>query len=314
MMNRRDFMGKTLVGSAALIATSPLSAAELLKPAAVADLKISLAQWSLHRALEKKLIKAEDFASIAMNSFQINAVEYVNGFYSDNATDEKFWNSMKKRADEAGVESLLIMVDSEGDLGDPNYAKRTKAVENHYKWIDAAKLLNCHSIRVNAFGTSDRDELKESLTDGLAQLAEYGAQSKINVLIENHGLHTSDADFIVDIIKAVNNPYLGTLPDFGNWCMSKEWGSTMGGKCEKVFDIYQGVNQFLPYAKGVSAKSYEFDSSGNETSIDYKKMLSMVKSAGFEGHVGIEYEGSAMSEEEGIRATKSLLEKAWAEI
>ena len=206
------------------------------------------------------------------------------------------------------------MVDNEGHLGDPEESKRKKAVENHYKWVDAAKIMNCHSIRVNAFGTGDRQILKQALTDGLGLLASYGSQQEINILIENHGLHTSDARFITDIIKEVNNPFLGTLPDFGNWCLATEWGSTQGGGCKEVFDPYLGLELMLPFARGVSAKSYDFDSEGNETSMDYSRFLKMVKSSEFKGYIGIEYEGSKLSEDEGIKATKKLIEKSWASL
>ncbi|MGI9546298.1 MAG: sugar phosphate isomerase/epimerase family protein [Flavobacteriaceae bacterium] len=307
-------MKKTLTGSTAIIATSPLFANNGWGPLSTNSPKISLAQWSLHRAFEKGMLKAEDFAAIAADSYNIQAIEYVNAFYKDFAEDQKFWNSMKTRARDAGVKSLLIMVDNEGDLGDPNKQKRRDAVQNHYKWIEAAKLLNCHSIRVNAFGSGERKTLKPNLIEGLGELANYGARLNINVLIENHGLHTSDAVFVTEIINTVDNEYLGTLPDFGNWCLSAEWGSTQGGSCTEIYDPYKGVGQMLPFAKGVSAKSYDFDEDGNETTIDYQKMLRLVKSSKFDGYVGIEYEGRKLSEEAGIRATKNLIEKIWKEV
>ena len=201
-----------------------------------------------------------------------------------------------------------------GELGDTNSKKRTTAVENHHKWIDAAKLLECHSIRVNAFGEGPKDEIGSALVDGLGQLSEYAEKQEMNVLVENHGLYTSDADWIVNIIRQVNNPRLGTLPDFGNWCLNAKWGSTMNNKCDNVFDRYAGVQAFLPYAKGVSAKSYNFDEHGNDTIIDYQKMLKIVKNFGYHGYIGIEYEGDILSEADGIRATKTLIEKTWASL
>ncbi len=276
--------------------------------------KISLAQWSLHRALEKGTTKAIDFAQVAKNDYGIDAIEYVNQFYIAHATDEAFWSKMKETASNVGVQSLLIMVDNEGDLGNPNGAERKTSVENHFKWIHAAKIMGCHSIRVNAFGKGTTDELRSALVDGLGQLAAYGKQVGISVLIENHGLHTSDARFITGIIEEVNNPYLGTLPDFGNWCLDTEWGSTQNNRCNNIYDRYKGIGEFLPYAKGVSAKSYAFDAQGNETLMDYTKLLKMVKDSGFNGYIGIEFEGENMEESEGIRATKALIEKTWANI
>lgn len=294
------------------MAPTALSAAGQLRIGAEEEPRISLAQWSLHRSMEKGELKVEDFAAIAMNNYKIPAVEYVSSLYQRHGGDENYWNGMKTKADDAGVKSLLIMVDDEGDLGDPNEDRRNKAVENHIKWLNAAKILKCHSIRVNAFGSGDRNSLRSQLVDGLAKLSGHGAEVGINVLIENHGLHSSDASFICGIIEEIGNDFLGTLPDFGNWCLNAEWGSTQGGKCDEVYDPYKGVSEMLPYAKGVSAKSYDFDTGGFETTIDYRKMLKMVKSAGFEGYIGIEYEGSNLSEEMGIRATKSLIERSWS--
>ncbi|MEX0290428.1 MAG: sugar phosphate isomerase/epimerase family protein [Flavobacteriaceae bacterium] len=310
MNSRRIFIKNSLLGTTALClpTSSAFASAKLLgekKP------KISLAQWSLHRALQKGEIKAEDFAKITKDEFDISAVEYVNQFYVKNATNQKFWGEMKSRADDVGVKSLLIMVDSEGDLGDLKDQARKTAVENHHKWIHAAKILGCHSIRVNAFGKGSREELQASLVDGLGQLSAYAAEQEIYVLIENHGLHTSDGKYITEIIKEVDNPYLGTLPDFGNWCLNAEWGSTMDNKCTEVYDHYEGVSDFLPYAQGVSAKSYNFDANGNETLLSYSKLLQLVKDSGFKGYIGIEYEGSGLSEADGIRATKALIEKVW---
>ncbi len=273
--------------------------------------RISLAQWSLHRTFEKRVFKAEDFAKIAKDTYGIAAVEYVSSLYGGFGKDEVFWNRMKGKADDVAVLNLLIMVDNEGNLGDPSEEKRNQAVENHIKWLNAARILDCHSIRVNAFGSGDRDSLRSQLVDGLGKLAEYGAEIGINILVENHGLHTSDGAFIGEIIGEVGNNFLGSLPDFGNWCLNAKWGSTQGGKCSEVYDPYNGVEQLLPFAKGVSAKSYDFDADGKETTIDYHKMLELVKSSGFDGYIGIEYEGSRLSEDLGIKATKSLIEKTW---
>ncbi len=311
MTSRRSFIKKSALGSVALSTINVLPAYPSLSRTNMTAPKISLAQWSLHRALEKREIKAVDFASIAKKSYGIHAVEYVNQFYVDQATDKGFWSQMKQRADDQGVKSLLIMVDNEGDLGNPDDTERKIAVENHYKWIDAAKILGCHSIRVNAFGKGSRQQLHTALIDGLGSLAEYGAAQNINVLVENHGLHTSDGKFMVGILKTVGSSFLGTLPDFGNWCLNAEWGSTQNNKCNSVYDRYQGVADFLPFAKGVSAKSYAFDEAGNETIMDYQKLLQMVKDSDFDGHIGIEFEGETMGEPEGIRATKALIEKVW---
>jgi sugar phosphate isomerase/epimerase len=279
------------------------------------ELKISLAEWSIHRSLESGTLKAEDFASIAKNDFGIDAVEYVNSFYKDHATDQVFWEKMRAKSDSLGVKNLLIMVDEEGDLGNPKAEERMKAVENHYKWVDAAHILGCHSIRINAFGDGSKEEVQAAMVDALKELGTYAAKSNINVLIENHGLYSADGKWVTEIMRQVNMPNVGTLPDFGNWCTSHKWGSTEPGKeCNEVYDRYLGVSEFLPYAKGVSAKSYVFDEQGEEKIIDYSKMLKMVKNSDFSGYIGIEYEGSPMSEPDGIRATKALLENTWKKL
>jgi len=279
------------------------------------ELKLSLAQWSIHRAFENGELKPENFASIAKNDFGISAVEYVNGFYKDHATDVEFWKKMRATADSVGVKSLLIMVDEEGDLGNPNADERNKAVENHFKWVDAASILGCHSIRINAFGEGSKEEVQVAMVDALKQLCAYAAKANINVLIENHGLYSSDGKWIAEIMRQVNMDNVGTLPDFGNWCTSHKWGSTQEGKeCTEVYDRYQGVLETLPFAKGVSAKSYAFNEEGAETIIDYTKMLKLVKESGFSGYIGIEYEGAPLSEPDGIRATKALLEKTWLQV
>ena len=309
MISRRKFIKSTAVSAVAFSVFPHVTSCS--KNTAEGELKISLAQWSLNRAFVAGDLDANDFAKIASNSYNIRAVEYVNQFYTDSAKDEKFWAGMKGKADDENVKSLLIMVDDEGDLGDSDKTKRLKSVENHFKWVNAAKLLDGHSIRVNAFGEGTKEVVRSALVDGMGQLSEYAAKEGINVIIENHGLFSSDAGLIVEIINEVNKPNFGTLPDFGNWCLNAKWGSTQNNKCSEVYDRYKGVSEFLPFAKGVSAKSYSFNEKGDETIIDYHKMLQIVKDSGYDGHIGIEYEGEKLSEPEGIKATKALMERVW---
>jgi sugar phosphate isomerase/epimerase len=274
------------------------------------QLKISLAQWSIHRALDSGVLKAENFAAIAKNDFGINAVEYVNQFYKGHASDRAFWEKMRAVADSLEVKSLVMMVDDEGDLGNPDPEERIKAVENHFKWVDAAHILGCHSIRINAFGEGSKEEVQRAMIDALKELCTYAAKDSINVLIENHGLYSSDGQWIVGIMEGVDMPNVGTLPDFGNWCTGTKWGSIQEGKdCKEEYDLYKGVREILPFARGVSAKSYAFNDQGDETKIDYSKMMQIVKESGFTEYIGIEYEGSQLSERDGIMATKFLLEK-----
>lgn len=312
-MDRRKFIRDTSLASLALSAgfVSCTQKKSITKDIMdnMEGLKISLAQWSLNKSFFNKILDPKDFPKITRSTFDISAVEYVNQFYMDKATNEKYWNEMKRQADNEGVRSLLIMVDDEGDLGHQFEEVRKKSVEDHYKWVNAAKMLGCHSIRVNAFGEGTKEQLAASLEDGLGRLAEYAAKEGINILIENHGLHSSNAAWVVQIIKNVNAPNLGTLPDFGNWCTSIQWGGIHNNDCEEQYDIYKGVEEFLPYAKGVSAKAYSFNEAGEEPDIDFARMISLVKKSGFNGYIGIEYEGNDMIALDGIIATKNLLEK-----
>lgn len=312
MPTRRKFLQTTGLGSAAMLMPAPTAFGFAGSPAP--GLKLSLAQWSLHRALNEGRLSPIDFPRVAIKDYGITAVEYVNQFYVDHATDLSFWRSLRRQTDDLGVQNVLIMVDNEGLLGDPDPTKRQEAVNNHLKWAEAAYELGCHAIRVNAFGSGSREALRENLSDGLGRLAEKATPYEINVLVENHGLHTSDGRFMAELIRGVGHPGLGTLPDFGNWCLAVEWGSTQGGACTDNYGPENGLADFLPLAMGVSAKSYDFDAAGNETLLPYRALLQQVKDAGYQGYIGIEYEGNRLGEPEGIRATKALLERLWSQL
>jgi sugar phosphate isomerase/epimerase len=193
------------------------------------------------------------------------------------------------------------MVDGEGALGEPDAAKRKQAVENHHKWIEAAKFFNCHSIRVNAEtgGVGPVAEQAERAADGLRQLATFAGRHGLNVIVENHGGLSSNGAWLAGVMKRVNLPNCGTLPDFGNFRIREG----------EEYDRYQGVKELMPFAKAVSAKSHDFDAAGDETRTDYRRMMKIVSDAGYRGYVGIEYEGDRLSAAEGIKATKALLER-----
>ena len=304
-MKRRRFIRNSVLGATAL-AVKPLSAHSKQEKA----LHISLAQWSLHRSFENGTLDPVDFAAVAAETYRLNAVEFVNGFYRKQARDEKFWISMRERSSNADVRNLILMVDDEGDLGDAREKTRLKSVENHYKWVHAAKLLGCPTMRVNAFGDPDRETYRQAIIDGMSRLATYAAKEDLNIVIENHGLFSSDAALIAGIIREINMPNFGSFPDFGNWCLSAKWGSTQGD-CDRVYDRYQGVSELLPYARAVSAKSYNFNEKGEDTTIDYYRMMKIVKESDYSGYIGIEYEGTEKGEHEGILITRELMTKAW---
>lgn len=275
---------------------------------------ISLAQWSLHRALFEGKIDHLEFPATAKNEFDISAVEYVNQFFADKAEDTSYLDEMNSRCDDLGVDQVLIMIDGEGDLAVNDDDKRIEAVENHYKWIEAAEYLGCHSVRVNLFGDGSREELKTAAVDSLGRLCEFASDYNINVTVENHGGYSSDGQWLSEVMKQVDMKNCGTLPDFGNFCVRREDDARWDGKCVEEYDRYRGVKELMPYAKGVSAKSYAFNEKGLETTIDFKRMLSIVRDAEYSGYIGVEYEGDKRSEFEGIKATKELLIKTGNEI
>ncbi len=297
-MNRRTFLAAAAATPIAMC--SPRGGLTL---DSAPEFQISLAQWSLHRALRSKKIDNLDFAMIARKGFGIEAVEYVNSFFKSRAKDTGYLDEMKKRAKDHGVRSLLIMVDGEGALGAANEAARKKSVDNHRKWLDAASHLGCHSIRVNAQSSGSWDEQRARAADGLARLTELGAKQDLNVIVENHGGLSSNGKWLAEVISKVGHKRCGTLPDFGNFQVSDG----------KWYDRYKGVAELMPFAKAVSAKSHEFNDKGDEVTTDYRKMLGIVLDAGYRGWIGIEYEGGKHSEEEGIRLTKTLLETVRAE-
>lgn len=270
--------------------------------------EISLAEWSLHKALFGKKMTNLEFPEMARKQFGIGVVEYVNAFFKDKAKDTAYLNDLLQRCKDNGVKNHLIMVDGEGNLGELDADKRAKAVEAHYKWVEAAKHLGCATIRVNAYGVGSREEVAKAAVDGLSKLGEYGAQQGINVIVENHGSWSSDGQWLSGVMKTVGKKNVGILPDFGNFCIRRGNGDLYTGNCIEEYDRYKGVQEFLPYAKGLSAKTYDFDEQGNCMETDYNKMLQIAKEGGFSGIIGIEYEGSKLSEEEGIRKTKALLE------
>ncbi len=321
-MDKRKFL-KNLAGSSAGIALAGFSSniitsctpstksggEEQESSGSALFFSISLAEWSLHKALRANEMTNLDFIRMARTEFGIGAVEYVNQFFMDKANDKAYLAEMNQIAADHDVKNVLIMIDSEGSLGASDDAERTKAIENHYKWVEAAKELGCHSIRVNARGNGTFEEVADNAVDGLSRLSEFAKDYEIGVIVENHGGPSSNGEWLAGVMSRVNMPNCGTLPDFGNFCIERS-----EGKCIDEYDRYKGVKELMPYAKGVSAKSHDFDSEGNETNTDYSKMLSIVKEAGYTGYIGIEYEGSTLGEIEGIKATKALLEKAGRQI
>lgn len=300
-LSRRRFLSG-LGAAAAAVACSPSLRAQAGTAPPLFD--ISLAQWSLHRTLRSGQLDHLDFARVARTEFDLGAIEYVNSFFKDKARDAAYLAEMNRRAADHGVYQHLIMCDGEGRLGDPDPARRTEAVENHHRWVDAAKTLGCATIRVNAASEGAWEEQQRLAADGLRRLSEYGDRVGINVIVENHGGLSSNGKWLAGVMRLVNHPRCGTLPDFGNFRVS----------ATEEYDKYAGVAELMPFARAVSAKSHDFDERGEETTKDYRRLMKIVLDAGFHSWVGIEYEGNRLPEREGIARTKALLVKVRGEM
>ena len=292
--SRRHFITTTataMIGSA----LPALAQKKAVKP----RFDISLAQWSLHRALNKGKLSNLDFPKYAKDTYGIHAVEYVNRFFKEHATDKAYLKDLKSRTDGEGIRNVLIMCDGEGALGAVKKEDRKKTVANHKKWVEAAQYLGCHSIRVNAAGQGSREEQAKQVTDGLYSLSSFAKGFGINVIVENHGGLSSDGAWLAGVLKSVGRSNCGALPDFGNF---------------HDYDRYQGIKDLMPYAKGVSAKSHAFDDQGNETKTDFFKAMAIVAASKYKGYIGVEFAGGGMSEDDGIMATKKLLLRTFKKI
>lgn len=303
-MTRREAVKVTALGSLALVTGTAMARQPLARPAAQPWFRISLAQWSLHKLHFANELNHLDFAKEA-RSMGFGAIEYVNAFFKDKANDAEYLAEMNKRASDHGVEQLLIMCDGEGNLGDPDEGRRARAVENHRKWLDAAKTLGCHCIRVNAASSGTYEEQQKLAADGLRRLCELADPYGLSVVVENHGGLSSNGAWLAGVMEKTAHPRVGTLPDFGNFCM--DW--SRASEPDAWYDRYQGTAELMPWAKAVSAKSHDFDDQGNETKTDYLRMMRIVKDAGYRGWVGVEYEGSRLDPRAGSLATKKLLER-----
>ncbi len=329
---RRHLLKFLPVAAAAALPSGTRAASETRFP-------VSLAQWSLHRALRGGQLDPLDWPRHTKEKFGLTALEHVNQFYADGdrAKDRhglqpkprEHFAELKQRIDDLGMSSLLIMCDGVGNLGHPDDAKRTDAVEGHYPWLETAALLDCHSIRVNA-GSDPAlmpEEQARLCADGLHRLSERAASMKLNVIVENHGGLSSDGAWLATVMRMVGLDNCGTLPDFGNFYLVKSRGKGedyerqtalyAGRKAVEDehglgYDRYQGVADLMPFAKGVSAKSHDFNDAGEEIHTDFSRIMGLVARSGYSGHIGIEYEGSGLPEDEGILKTKALLERVIA--
>ena len=305
-MDRRKFITRSLTAGAGLAFVNPAFGSFTSAQSATQSLEISLAQWSLHRKLFAGDMDHLDFAKMSQG-FGCVGLEYVNAFFKDKATDVSYLKEMNSRAEDHQQKNILIMIDGEGGLAEKNAKKRLVNIENHYKWVEAAQVLGCHSIRVNLSGGEDRLDAQKAGIDSLNRLAEFAKSYDVSVLVENHGGFSSDGNWLSNVMQNVSRENIGTLPDFGNFCIERK-----EQECISAYDRYQGMSELMPFAKALSAKSHAFDEQGNETQSDFFRMIEIAKKNQYSGYVGIEFEGTMDSEEEGIIKTKNLLDKAIA--
>ena len=305
-MDRRKFITRSLTAGAGLAFVNPAFGSFTSAQSATQSLEISLAQWSLHRKLFAGDMDHLDFAKMSQG-FGCVGLEYVNAFFKDKATDVSYLKEMNRRAEDHQQKNILIMIDGEGGLAEKNAKKRLVNIENHYKWVEAAQVLGCHSIRVNLSGGEDRLDAQKAGIDSLNRLAEFAKSYDVSVLVENHGGFSSDGNWLSNVMQNVSRENIGTLPDFGNFCIERK-----EQECISAYDRYQGMSELMPFAKALSAKSHAFDEQGNETQSDFFRMIEIAKKNQYSGYVGIEFEGTMDSEEEGIIKTKNLLDKAIA--
>jgi sugar phosphate isomerase/epimerase len=283
--------------------------------------KMSLAQWSFNKSFRSGSVSPYEFARLA-SELGFEGLEYVNQLYPDvmdsedkSAAIAAFVEKNNTLAAQYKLQNVLIMIDSEGDLASSDENTRSEAIANHKLWIDAANQMGCSAVRLNLFGESDPEKWVANSILSLTDLADYAADKNINVIVENHGRLSSNVPVLMKVINGTGKSNCGTLPDFGNFCIAEEgYGSLFDGSCKEFYDPYKGVSEMIVKAFGVSAKSYDFDEEGNETTLDYNRLIKIVKDAGYKGFVGVEFEGSRLSEEEGIIATKTLLEKIGAKL
>ena len=305
-MDRRKFVTRSLTAGAGLAFVNPAFGSITSAQSATQSLEISLAQWSLHRKLFAGDMDHLDFARMSQG-FGCVGLEYVNAFFKDKATNVSYLKEMNSRAEDHQQKNILIMIDGEGGMAEKNVKKRLVNIENHYKWVEAAQVLGCHSIRVNLSGGEDRSDAQKAGIDSLDRLAEFAKPYNVNVLVENHGGFSSDGSWLSNVMQDVSLENVGTLPDFGNFCIERK-----EQECVSAYDRYQGMSELMPFAKALSAKSHAFDEQGNETRSDFFRMIEIAKENQYSGYVGIEFEGTIDSEEEGIIKTKNLLDKAIA--
>ena len=327
--NRRRFIKDIFKGTAAISLSSSLLNNDLFANYISNKLKISLQCFSFASEFYKGNFDLSNFSKIVRETYNLDGAEFWSIPFIGKEKNSSFLNDLRQKSNDYGIKNTIILVDlldmqtmKQGNsLASIDKKERNQAIEDHKPWIDAAKSIECDSIRINLWSDANKEEVMKVSIESISKLLEYSSDKNISIVIENHGGHTGDAKWLVNLVNKINNKNLGTLPDFGtlNFCVKRDLNLNFSAKCFSQYDKYLGVKELLPYAKGISAKSTQFDLKGNETTTNFKKMLRLIKKSNFEGYISIEYEGAIrdtfsqknnhLSTHEGILATKKLLEK-----
>ena len=327
--NRRKFINDMFKSTTAISLSSSLLNNNLFANYISNKLKISLQCFSFASEFYKGNFDLSNFSKIVRETYNLDGAEFWSIPFIGKEKNSSFLNELRQKSNDYGIKNTIILVDlldmqtmKQGNsLASIDKKERNQAIEDHKPWIDAAKSIECDSIRINLWSDANKEEVMKVSIESISKLLEYSSDKNISIVIENHGGHTGDAKWLVNLVNKINNKNLGTLPDFGtlNFCVKRDLNLNFSAKCFSQYDKYLGVKELLPYAKGISAKSTQFDLKGNETTTNFKKMLRLIKKSNFEGYISIEYEGAIrdtfsqknnhLSTHEGILATKKLLEK-----
>ena len=257
--------------------------------------QIGIQEYTFHRWIKSGKLTHLDYPGLVKRELGITHIEYWNRPFNGKHTDKAFVGELVKCTTGEGMKNVLILVDAKNQLDAKDAAQRDRAVDEHKGWIDCAAQLGCDAIRVNCRSGGDKQENLKNAGLGLGALCDYAKDTPVKVVIEPHGGHSQDPDWLLAAMKEIDRPNAGLLPDFNNF-----------GK----YDRYDGVTKSLPFAPAVCAKALKFDEQGNEVNTDYFRMLKIVYESDYSGVISIEFEGHGIDPVEGSRQTKTLIERA----
>ncbi len=270
---------------------------------------LSLATWSLNRLLRNtdKPIVYLDVPAMVRQHFGIEALELNNVFFA--ARDGDYLRKLVAAAEKAGVRLLNIAVDEQGDLSSADPSARELGLERYGAWIPIAAEMGIGAIRANSGGRAVADKpagdparvaAEQACIDSLRHLCDIGKKHGVAILVENHWGLSADPGSLARVVAAVRqshgNDAAGTLVDWGNW--------------PQHIDRWDALRQVFPYAMAVHAKVNDIDENLNHPSFDHARCLQITREAGYDGWLGIEYEGKddpMTGIERAVRKLRALL-------